>query len=84
MDLTGTGRAFHGPGCLGGSGRRSRCDGFERRLAPYYGRTEPRQGTTASLRSLLSPVEHTHSGPVAEVSGAPAHRLVFSTGGAGH
>jgi hypothetical protein len=42
---------------------------IERRLAPYFERSEPRQRAMASLRGLLSPAERQTSGPVAEVSG---------------
>lgn len=42
---------------------------FERRLAPYVERAEPRQRAMAYLRGLLSPAERKNSWPVAEVSG---------------
>jgi SRSO17 transposase len=42
---------------------------LERRLAPYFERTEPRQRTMAYLRGLLSPAERKNSWQLAEVSG---------------
>jgi SRSO17 transposase len=42
---------------------------LERRLAPYFERTEPRQRAMAYLRGLLSPAEHKNSWQLAEVSG---------------
>ncbi len=42
---------------------------IERRLAPYFERTEPRQRAMAYLRGLLSPVERKNSWQLAEVSG---------------
>jgi len=42
---------------------------IERRLAPYFERTEPRQRAMAYLRGLLSPAERKHSWQLAEVSG---------------
>ena len=41
----------------------------ERRLAPYFERTAPRQRAMAYLRGLLSPAERKHSWQLAEVSG---------------
>lgn len=41
----------------------------ERRLTPYFERTEPRQRALAYLRGLLSPVERKNSWQLAEVSG---------------
>jgi SRSO17 transposase len=43
---------------------------IERRLAPYFARTEPRQRALAYLRGLLSPAERKNSWQLAEVSGA--------------
>src|SRR5256886_11049237 len=42
---------------------------IERRLAPYFERTEPRQRAMAYLRGLLSPAERKNSWQLAEVSG---------------
>ena len=42
---------------------------LERRLAPYFERTEPRQRAMAYLRGLLSPAERKNSWPLAEISG---------------
>ncbi|MDQ3831847.1 MAG: IS701 family transposase [Candidatus Tectomicrobia bacterium] len=42
---------------------------IERRLAPYFERTEPRQRAMAYLRGLLSSVERKNSWQLAEVSG---------------
>jgi DDE superfamily endonuclease len=42
---------------------------LERRLAPYFERTEPRQRTMAYLRGLLSAAERKNSWQLAEVSG---------------
>jgi SRSO17 transposase len=42
---------------------------LERRLAPYFERTEPRQRAMAYLRGLLSPAERKNSWQLAEVSG---------------
>jgi SRSO17 transposase len=42
---------------------------IERRLAPYFERSEPRQRAMAYLRGLLSPAERKNSWQVAEVSG---------------
>lgn len=42
---------------------------IERRLAPYFGRAEPRQRAMAYLRGLLSPAERKNSWQVAEVIG---------------
>ena len=42
---------------------------IERRLAPYFGRAEPRQRAMDYLRGLLSPVERKNSWQLAEVSG---------------
>jgi SRSO17 transposase len=42
---------------------------IERRLAPYFERTEPRQRVMAYLRGLLSPAERKNSWQLAEVSG---------------
>jgi SRSO17 transposase len=42
---------------------------LERRLAPYFECTEPRQRAMAHLRGLLSPAERKHNWPGAEVSG---------------
>jgi SRSO17 transposase len=42
---------------------------IERRLAPYFERTEPRQRAMASRRGLLSPAERKNSWQLAEVSG---------------
>src|SRR5262245_27376779 len=42
---------------------------LERRLAPYFERTEPRQRVMAYLRGLLSPAERKNSWPLAEISG---------------
>src|SRR5215475_7766690 len=42
---------------------------IERRLAPYFERTEPRQRAIAYLRGLLSPAERKNSWQLAEVSG---------------
>lgn len=44
---------------------------IERRLAPYFARTEPRQRALAYLRGLLSPAERKNSWQLAEVSGDP-------------
>jgi SRSO17 transposase len=44
-------------------------DDLERRLAPSFERTEPRQRVLAYLRGLLSPAERKNSGQWAEVSG---------------
>jgi SRSO17 transposase len=41
----------------------------ERRLAPYFERTEPRQRAMAYLRGLLSPAERKNSWQLAEISG---------------
>jgi SRSO17 transposase len=41
----------------------------ERRLAPYFERTEPRRRAMAYLRGLLSPTERKNSWQLAEVSG---------------
>jgi SRSO17 transposase len=41
----------------------------ERRLAPYFERTEPRQRVMAYLRGLLSPAERKNSWQLAEASG---------------
>ena len=41
---------------------------LERRLAPSFERTEPRQRAMAYLRGLLSPAERKNSGPLAKVS----------------
>lgn len=43
---------------------------IERRLAPYFARTEPRERALAYLRGLLSPAERKNSWQLAEVSGA--------------
>jgi SRSO17 transposase len=43
---------------------------IERRLAPYFERTEPRQQVMAYLRGLLSPAERKNSWQLAEISGA--------------
>ena len=43
---------------------------MERRPAPYFARTEPRQQAMAYLRGLLSPAERKNSWQLAEVSGA--------------
>jgi SRSO17 transposase len=43
---------------------------IERRLAPYFARTEPRRRALAYLRGLLSPAERKNSWQLAEVSGA--------------
>jgi hypothetical protein len=42
---------------------------LERRLAPYFERTEPRQRAMADLHGLLSPAERKNSWQLAEVSG---------------
>jgi SRSO17 transposase len=42
---------------------------IERRLAPYFERTEPRQRAMAYLRGLMSPAERKNSWQLAEVSG---------------
>jgi SRSO17 transposase len=42
---------------------------IERRLAPYFERSEPRQRAMAYLRGLLSPAERKNSWQLAEVSG---------------
>jgi SRSO17 transposase len=42
---------------------------IERRLGPYFERTEPRQRAMAYLRGLLSPAERKNRGQLAEVSG---------------
>jgi SRSO17 transposase len=42
---------------------------IERRLAPYFERTEPRQRAMTYLRGLLSPAERKNSWQLAEVSG---------------
>jgi SRSO17 transposase len=42
---------------------------IERRLAPYFERTEPRQRAMAWVRGLLSPAERKNSWQLAEVSG---------------
>jgi SRSO17 transposase len=42
---------------------------LERRLAPYFERTEPRQRAMAYLRGLLSPAERKNSWQLAEISG---------------
>jgi SRSO17 transposase len=42
---------------------------IERRLAPYFERTEPRQRAMAYLRGLLSPAERKNSWQLAEMSG---------------
>jgi SRSO17 transposase len=42
---------------------------IERRLAPYFERSEPRQRAMTYLRGLLSPAERKNSWQVAEVSG---------------
>jgi SRSO17 transposase len=42
---------------------------LERRLAPYFERTEPRQRAMAYLRGLLSPAERKHSWQLADISG---------------
>jgi SRSO17 transposase len=42
---------------------------IERRLAPFFARTEPRQRAMAYLRGLLSPIERKNSWQLAEVSG---------------
>jgi SRSO17 transposase len=42
---------------------------LERRLAPYFERSEPRQRAMAYLRGLLSPAERKNSWQLAEVSG---------------
>jgi SRSO17 transposase len=42
---------------------------LERRLAPYFERTEPRQRAMAYLRGLLSPAERKNSWQLADVSG---------------
>jgi SRSO17 transposase len=42
---------------------------LERRLAPYFERTEPRQRALAYLRGLLSPAERKNSWQLAEMSG---------------
>jgi SRSO17 transposase len=43
---------------------------LERRLAPYFERTEPRQRAMAYLQGLLSPAERKNSWQLAEISGA--------------
>ncbi|HXH09112.1 MAG TPA: IS701 family transposase [Alphaproteobacteria bacterium] len=43
---------------------------IERRLAPYFARTEPRERAMAYLRGLLSEAERKNSWQLAEVSGA--------------
>ena len=49
---------------------------LERRLAPSFERSEPRQRARASLRGLLRPAERKPSWPLAEVSGdAPPSAL---------
>src|SRR5919206_716227 len=42
---------------------------IERRLAPYFERSEPRQRALTYLRGLLSPAERKNSWQLAEVSG---------------
>jgi SRSO17 transposase len=42
---------------------------IERRLAPYFERSEPRQRALEYLRGLLSPAERKNSWQLAEVSG---------------
>jgi SRSO17 transposase len=42
---------------------------IDRRLVPYFQRTEPRQRAMAYLRGLLSPAERKNSWQLAEVSG---------------
>jgi SRSO17 transposase len=42
---------------------------IERRLAPYFERSEPRQRAMAYLRGLLSPAERKNSWQLAEISG---------------
>jgi SRSO17 transposase len=42
---------------------------LERRLAPYFERTEPRQRAMTYLRGLLSPAERKNSWQLAEISG---------------
>jgi SRSO17 transposase len=42
---------------------------IERRLGPYFARTEPRQRAMTYLRGLLSPAERKNSWQLAEVSG---------------
>jgi SRSO17 transposase len=44
-------------------------DDIERRLRPYFERSEPRQRAMAYLRGLLSPAERKNSWQLAEVSG---------------
>ena len=50
-------------------GGRAYLTDVERRLAPYFERSEPRQRAIAYLRGLLSPAERKNSWQLAEVSG---------------
>jgi SRSO17 transposase len=65
----GTVYSASGSGRAGGPGGPAYFVDIERRLRPYFKRSEPRQRAMAYLRGLLSPAERKNSWQLAEVSG---------------